>query len=85
MTNLVAGINAWGQQLLFERKDGKKENLLYLEDRVERLQKRHDQVAASSVELERVVKENYQLFFNEPMEEVEPEVPLGTTLTLGYY
>lgn len=77
MANLVAGINAWGQQLLFERKDGKKENLLYLEDRAERLQKRHDQVAASSVELELVVKENYELFFNEPMEEPEPEVPPG--------
>ncbi|CAH1128373.1 unnamed protein product [Ceutorhynchus assimilis] len=78
--NLINGINAWGRQLLFERKDGKKENLLYLEDRSERLQKRQEQVFASSEELQRIVKENYELFFHEPMEP-EPEPEPDTALT----
>ncbi|XP_050294546.1 dynein beta chain, ciliary-like [Anthonomus grandis grandis] len=75
VANLIAGINVWAKQLLFERKDGKKENLLYLEDRVDRLQKRQDQVTASSVELERIIKENYELFFKVPMEPEEPPPP----------
>lgn len=75
VVNFTAGIKAWSEQLLFERKDGKKENLLFLEDRSERLQKRQDQVIASSAELERIIAENYELFFREPMEPEEPPVP----------
>ncbi|XP_076257481.1 dynein beta chain, ciliary-like [Rhynchophorus ferrugineus] len=75
--NLLSDINTWAQQPLFERKDCKKENLLQLDDRAERLQKRKDQVIASSAELVRVIDENYLLFFNEPKEEevIEEEPP----------
>ncbi|KAL1512674.1 hypothetical protein ABEB36_002231 [Hypothenemus hampei] len=75
VATLMANMNVWAQQLIFERKDGKKENLLYLDDRTDRLQKRQEQVTASSEELERVIKENYQLFLNEPFESEKP--PLG--------
>ncbi|XP_060520898.1 dynein beta chain, ciliary-like [Cylas formicarius] len=82
--NLIAGIKVWVQQPLFERKDGRKENLIYLEDRIEKIQKRKEQVTASSCELERVIKENYELFFNEPFEEIPPppiETPVETPVS----
>ncbi|KAJ8925640.1 hypothetical protein NQ315_009485 [Exocentrus adspersus] len=72
--NLFNSIQGWALQPLYERKDGKKENLICLEDRQERLQKRYDTIKACSNELERVIEENYFLFFNEPMKPPEPEV-----------
>ncbi|XP_030760043.1 dynein beta chain, ciliary-like isoform X2 [Sitophilus oryzae] len=70
--NLLVNINTWAQQPLFERKDGKKENLLQLDDRAERLQRRKDQVVASAAELERTVADNYHLLFNVPVAPDEP-------------
>nr|CAI5828900.1 unnamed protein product [Callosobruchus analis] len=68
----LSSIQAWVEQPLYERKDNKKENLLSLDDRAERLQKRVDLITACNEELKSRIKENYELFFQEPMEEEQP-------------
>ncbi|CAH1116455.1 unnamed protein product [Phaedon cochleariae] len=69
---LFSSIIEWSEKPLFERKEGKKENLIFLDDRNERVQRRRDQIIACSQELQRVVKENYFLFYQEEMEEEQP-------------
>lgn len=73
VSNLLSDIQAWSHQPLYERKDGKKENLLSLEDRAERLQKRRELVTNCSVELQRILKENCVLFLNRSFDEKPPE------------
>ncbi|XP_018562388.1 dynein beta chain, ciliary-like [Anoplophora glabripennis] len=74
--NLYSTIHVWALQPLFERKDGKKENLISLDDRQERIQKRYDLITACSNELRRIIEENYLLFFNEPMKKLPTEEEL---------
>lgn len=76
--DLLQSINVWANQPLFERKEGKKENLIGLEDRVERIQKRKELVTACSNDLHRILDENCILFLKAPIEDPpppEPEVP----------
>nr|CAH7754609.1 unnamed protein product [Callosobruchus chinensis] len=72
ITRALANIQTWVEQPLYERKDSKKENLLSLDDRAERLQKRIEQITACNEELKSKIKENYQLFFQESIEEETP-------------
>lgn len=71
--NLINDIQTWANQPLYERKEGKKENLLGLEDRTERIQKRKELVTNCSNELQRIVKANCVLFLNMLFEEKPPE------------
>lgn len=72
--DLCNGIMNWANQPLYERKDNKKENLLNLDDRAERIQKRRDLVTACSNDLQRIIKENCVLFLKTVIEEKPPEV-----------
>lgn len=71
--DLLSNILTWANQPLYERKEGKKENLLCLDDRAERIQKRVDIVSSCSNELQRIVKDNCVLFLNKSLEEKPPE------------
>lgn len=75
VTDLLNNISTWANQPLYERKDGKKENLLGLEDRTERIQKRKELVQTCSNDMQRILKENYTLFLNMPFEEEKAPEP----------
>ncbi|PSN39336.1 Dynein beta chain [Blattella germanica] len=60
-------INTWSLTPLFERKDGKKENLIYLDDRADRVSR------SAGMEIHRLMDENYRLFFNIQLPEPEVE------------
>lgn len=77
----LANIDVWANQELFERKDGKKENLIQLDDYTERVQKRYDQVRQSARELEHVVQQNYKLFANIPLDEDLSDVNMYSATT----
>lgn len=62
----------WANQPLYERKESKKENLLNLDDRAERIQKRRDLVTACSNDLQRIIKENCILFLKTLIDEEKP-------------
>ncbi|XP_057654279.1 dynein beta chain, ciliary-like [Diorhabda carinulata] len=62
VSNLMAAISEWSTKPLYERKDGKKENLLCIDERVDRCQKRYEHITACSIQLEEAMKENYHLF-----------------------
>ncbi|KAL3288578.1 hypothetical protein HHI36_003017 [Cryptolaemus montrouzieri] len=66
MSKLISDIDLWANMPLFERKDGKKENLLNIDDRNERVQKRFDQINNCTQELKNVLYHNYHLYFDFP-------------------
>ncbi|CAM4557085.1 unnamed protein product [Lepidochelys kempii] len=55
---------------IFERKEGKKENVLSLDDRPERLEKRYNLIKESGLRIHALVKENLSLFAADPTSEV---------------
>uniref|UniRef100_A0A8C3IZN2 DYH9 protein n=1 Tax=Chrysemys picta bellii TaxID=8478 RepID=A0A8C3IZN2_CHRPI len=55
---------------IFERKDGKRENVLSLEDRPERLEKRYNLIKESGLRIHARVQENLSLFAADPTSEV---------------
>lgn len=57
-------IYSWALSPVLERKDFKDENLLALAERDDTFQKRYKQIEYSSRELNRILDENYKLFFN---------------------
>lgn len=67
--SVIENIDVWANQLLFERKEGKKENLIQLEDHVDRVRKRYEQVQQSAQEIEQMLENNYRLYSNIPLEE----------------
>lgn len=71
--DLMNTISAWSNQPLYERKEGKKENLLGLDDRAERIQKRRELVTSCSNDLQKILKENCILFLQMPLEEISPD------------
>ncbi|RZC39341.1 MT, DHC N2, AAA 7, DHC N1 and/or AAA 9 domain containing protein [Asbolus verrucosus] len=73
LADIVTTIDTWAIVPLFERREGKKENLLYLEEREERVSKRYSQIESSYEEIKKRLEENYRLFFNLP--EPPPEQP----------
>lgn len=73
VNQLTADIESWSELPLFERKDGKKENLLGIEDRVERAQKRYEQIKLTSATVAAILEENFRLFFDIPPPEPEEQ------------
>ncbi|XP_056405417.1 dynein axonemal heavy chain 9 [Hyla sarda] len=55
---------------IFERKDGKKDTLLNLDDRSERLEKRYNLIRESGHKIHQLVQENMQLFSADPDSDV---------------
>lgn len=50
------------RQPLFERKDGKKDAVLCMEERVERLAKRHSEIKNATQQITNLLEENRKLF-----------------------
>lgn len=61
---LLRIIYSWAMSPILERKDFKDENLLAVSDRDENFQKRYNQIEHANRELNRVLDENYKLFFD---------------------
>lgn len=61
---LLRMIYSWALSPILERKDFKSENLLALGERDENFQKRYGQIERAVRELNRVLDENYKLFFD---------------------
>lgn len=61
---LLRMIYSWTLSPILERKDLKSENLLALAERDEHFQKRYGQIERAVRELNRVLDENYKLFFD---------------------
>lgn len=57
-------IYSWAMMPVLDRKDLKDENLLALGEREERFEKRFADITASTAEIDRVLEENYCLFFD---------------------
>lgn len=74
---LETTIETWSTLPLFERRDGKKENLLNIDDRTERIQRRYEQIEQTSKSIASLLEENYKLFFNIPL--IEP----GTVIIIN--
>ncbi|CAG2065219.1 unnamed protein product, partial [Timema podura] len=68
-------MNTWGTTPLINRKDGKKEALVSLEDRKERVQKRYNEIRQAGEEAHALLEENRKLFFDVPVpkENIEQE------------
>lgn len=64
INTLLRMIYAWAMSPILERKDFKDENLLAVGERDENFQKRYDQIEQAGRELNRVLDENYKLFFD---------------------
>lgn len=71
--NILKAVRNWCNQPLYERKDGKKEQLLNMEDRTERIQKRTELVTTCSNNLQRILKENCILLLKMSLDEKPPE------------
>lgn len=61
---LLRMIYSWAKSPILERKDFKDENLLAVGERDENVQKRYNQIKHASRELNRILDENYKLFFD---------------------
>ncbi|XP_025160705.1 dynein beta chain, ciliary-like [Harpegnathos saltator] len=61
---LLRVIYSWALSPVLQRKDLKDENLLAVAERSETFQKRYDKIEQTAGELDRVVNENYMLFFD---------------------
>lgn len=61
---LLRTIYSWAMFPILERKDFKDENLLAVSERDEIFQKRYNQIEHANRELNRVLDENYKLFFD---------------------
>ncbi|XP_077280935.1 dynein beta chain, ciliary-like isoform X2 [Temnothorax americanus] len=64
INTLLGIIYSWAMSPILERKDFKDENLLAVSERDEHFQKRYNQIEHASGELNRVLDENYKLFFD---------------------
>lgn len=80
LSDIVGSLNSWVKVPLFERRDGKKENLLYIEDRNDRASKRYDQIAKCNEKINILLKENYRLFLDNPEKIEEKLVPAKESL-----
>lgn len=89
LKNVTKNMEKWANYPLYDRKDGKKDQLLYLEDRIERRLKCYNNIKKSAVELSAMLSDNYQLFFKtsmpspdddeeEEIEEVAAPTPVGS-------
>lgn len=71
--DIIAAIDSWGNIRLFERKDGLKENLMWLDNRTDRVKKRYEIIRASRAEIMTILEQSYNLFFDVPPEKTEED------------
>ncbi|KAK4884824.1 hypothetical protein RN001_001095 [Aquatica leii] len=74
VNQVLNNINAFGKEPIYERKEGDKCALLYLDERAIQLEKRYEQITAIAENAKLAMKENYCLFFNVSEEELNPVV-----------
>ncbi|XP_054276549.1 dynein beta chain, ciliary [Macrosteles quadrilineatus] len=59
---MEAVMSTWRKHPLFERKDGKKDTLLFIEERADRAAKRYAEIGVAANEIHQLLKENCTLF-----------------------
>lgn len=62
--NLEKMIYEWAILPVLERKDSKVENLLEIEEREQRFNKRYSNIETTNSEIKRILDENYKLYFD---------------------
>ncbi|XP_051791984.1 LOW QUALITY PROTEIN: dynein axonemal heavy chain 11 [Erpetoichthys calabaricus] len=60
--DIQAIMKSWSDQALFCRKDNKKDGLLYMEDKQEKVQKRYRSIQEDGKRIQKLVEENLNLF-----------------------
>ncbi|GLH12097.1 uncharacterized protein GBIM_16851 [Gryllus bimaculatus] len=55
-------VGAWHRVALFERRDGRKDALLCLDDRQDRTAKRYAEISSGAAQIQELLKENQRLF-----------------------
>lgn len=64
LNNIMDKLYTWAMMPILYRKDAKDENLLSIADKDENFQERFIEIEETAVELKRILKENYKLFFD---------------------
>ncbi|XP_076235061.1 dynein beta chain, ciliary [Calliopsis andreniformis] len=64
LNNIMDKMYTWAMMPILYRKDARDENLLSIADKDEKFKERFNEIEETVVELGRVLKENYKLFFN---------------------
>lgn len=60
----MTSINDWAMSPILERKDRKADNLIAIGDRKDKFSKRYSTIEQAAAEINRVLEENYKLYFN---------------------
>ncbi|XP_049878702.1 dynein beta chain, ciliary [Pectinophora gossypiella] len=71
LKDMKSVMKVWATQPLFERKEGKKDTLLNLEDRQERTNKRYTDIVSTADRIKELLKENMELFNMQDNQESE--------------
>lgn len=62
LAEMKTSLSLWSNKPLFERKDGKKDTLLNLEDKKDRANKRYEDIKETVARIRELLDENKQLF-----------------------
>lgn len=62
LAEINSSLNACSNKPLYQRKDGKKFTVLALDDRMERAEKRYQQISAIAERVKTLLKDNMELF-----------------------
>lgn len=73
--NICEIINSWGLVPLYERKEGRKDALIDLDNKIDKINKRYELVRNTHSEILKVMEENFLLFFNLPLPVPEEPAP----------
>ncbi|XP_076624613.1 dynein beta chain, ciliary-like [Colletes latitarsis] len=64
LKNIMDALYSWAMMPVLYRKDARDENLLATADKDDRFQERFNEIEETATELERILQENYKLFFD---------------------
>ncbi|XP_054265094.1 dynein beta chain, ciliary-like [Macrosteles quadrilineatus] len=67
LARIISLVNAWSDSPLFSRHNMNKDNLLALDEAPERVSKRYAEIYQTGIEVNKLVTENFRLFFNIPL------------------
>lgn len=64
LKTIMDRLYTWAMMPILYRKDARDENLLAIAEKDEKFEERYGEIEATAEELERILKENYKLFFD---------------------
>ncbi|XP_076387377.1 dynein beta chain, ciliary-like [Megachile rotundata] len=64
LKTIMDRLYSWAMMPVIYRKDARDENLLAIADKDDKFKERYEEIEATAIELDRVLKENYKLFFD---------------------